>query len=80
MCTALPAEVGERAKDDAQGRRVVCPYGSVNEDHHYEFGAGMYAHLTEMLEKGDLKVCQITFIRSNPRTLIYFVSRTMSNS
>ncbi|VDB88207.1 unnamed protein product [Peniophora sp. CBMAI 1063] len=55
LCTAMPAEVGERAKDDAQGRRVVCPYGSVNAEHHHDFGAEMYAHLTEMLEKGELK-------------------------
>ena len=56
LCTAQPAQVGERGKDDEQGRRVVCPYGSVHEEHHHAFGAEMYAHLTGMLEQGDLKV------------------------
>ncbi|KZV67571.1 GroES-like protein [Peniophora sp. CONT] len=55
LCTALHPEVGERAKEDAQGRRVVSPYGSVNEEHHHEFGTEMYAHLTGMLETGELK-------------------------
>ncbi|KZV67570.1 GroES-like protein [Peniophora sp. CONT] len=55
MCTALYSEVGERAKEDAQGRRVLTPYGSVNEEPHHAFGTEMYAHLTEMLETGELK-------------------------
>ncbi|KZV67572.1 GroES-like protein [Peniophora sp. CONT] len=55
MCTVMPPEVGERAKEDAQGRRVVIPYGSVNVEYHHKFGTEMYAHLTEMLETGELK-------------------------
>ncbi|VDB88209.1 unnamed protein product [Peniophora sp. CBMAI 1063] len=55
MATAMKAEVGLRAKDDELGRRVVSPYGGTNEENHLDFSAEMYAHLTEMLEKGELK-------------------------
>lgn len=55
MVTVFTPAVGERAKDDAQGRRVVGVWGGTNEEEHKAFGAEMYANLTGMLERGELK-------------------------
>ncbi|KZV70278.1 GroES-like protein [Peniophora sp. CONT] len=49
------AGVGKRGEDDEQGRRIVGVYGSVHEEEHKAFGKEMYANLTGMLERGELK-------------------------
>ncbi|KZV65650.1 NAD(P)-binding protein, partial [Peniophora sp. CONT] len=48
-------EIGTPGKDDEKGRRTVWVYGGANDPDHQEFGAGMYAALTGMLERGELK-------------------------
>ncbi|KZV67302.1 GroES-like protein [Peniophora sp. CONT] len=60
VIVAPPSEaIGKPGKDDAMGRRVVWVFGNVNDPVHHEFGTGMYAVLTEMLEKGELKPNQV---------------------
>ena len=49
-------EIGKPGQDDEQGRRTVWVYGGANDPDHQEFSAGMYAALTDMLRKGELKV------------------------
>ena len=55
MVTVFTPQVGKRGEDDEQGRRVVWTFGSVNEEENKAFGAEMYASLTGMLERGELK-------------------------
>ncbi|VDC00280.1 unnamed protein product [Peniophora sp. CBMAI 1063] len=55
-------DIGAPGKDDEKGRRAVWVYGGSNEPDHQEFGTGMYAALTEMLEKGELKPNKVEVI------------------
>ncbi|KZV63262.1 GroES-like protein [Peniophora sp. CONT] len=55
MVTVVPPEVGKRAEDDEQGRRVVWVFGGVNEEEHKEFGKELYGRLTGMIEDGVIK-------------------------
>ena len=51
------AVANKRGKEDEKGRRVVWAFGVANDPDHWEFGKGLYAALTEFLEKGEIKVC-----------------------
>ncbi|KZV67300.1 GroES-like protein [Peniophora sp. CONT] len=55
----VDAVAGKQVKEDEKGRRLVWPFGGTNEAVHQEFGAGLYAVLTEMLEKGELKTNKV---------------------
>ncbi|VDC03740.1 unnamed protein product [Peniophora sp. CBMAI 1063] len=55
-------EIGTIGQDDEKGRRAVWVYGGANEQDHGDFGAGLYAALTEMLDKGELKPNKIEVI------------------
>ncbi|KZV67303.1 GroES-like protein [Peniophora sp. CONT] len=58
----LDAVIGKQGKYDEKGRRLVWVFGVVNDPDHLEFGAGLYAVLTGMLEKGDIKPNKIETI------------------
>ena len=62
MVTVAKPDVGERGKDDEQGRRVIWVWGGANEAEHHAFGVEMYSHLTSMLESGDMKPNNIKVI------------------
>ncbi|KZV71135.1 GroES-like protein [Peniophora sp. CONT] len=49
------SEIGAPGKDDEKGRHLVYTFGASNGEANLEFGAGLYAKATELLEKGDLK-------------------------
>lgn len=55
MVSVVKPDVGERGKDDEQGRRVIWVYGDPSMEDHQAFGKEMYASLTGLLEKGVLK-------------------------
>ncbi|KZV71137.1 medium-chain dehydrogenase/reductase like protein [Peniophora sp. CONT] len=66
MIIVLPpspeSAIGTPGKDDENGRRLVFVHGAINEPCNYEFGAGLYAVLTEMFEKGELKPNKVEVI------------------
>ena len=53
-----PAEAvaSKRGRDDEEGRRVLWVFGGSNEPEHHDIGTALYAALTELLEKGELRV------------------------
>ncbi|VDB91638.1 unnamed protein product [Peniophora sp. CBMAI 1063] len=57
MVVVLPPspEIHAPGKDDEKGRRLVSVFGNFNDPDNQEFGKGLYAKLTELLEKGELK-------------------------
>ncbi|VDB89127.1 unnamed protein product [Peniophora sp. CBMAI 1063] len=59
MVTVFTPQVGKRGEDDEQGRRVVWVYGGAAEEDHKAFGTEMYANLTGMIERGELKPTNI---------------------
>ncbi|VDB85316.1 unnamed protein product [Peniophora sp. CBMAI 1063] len=69
MVTVFTPEVGERGKDNEQGRRVVWVWGGVNEEAHKELGAEMYANLTELLEKGILKPNRVKLLEGGLKAI-----------
>ncbi|VDC07631.1 unnamed protein product [Peniophora sp. CBMAI 1063] len=58
------AVAGKQGKDDAEGKRVVWAFGGANVPFpgHREFGTAMYAVLTDMLEKGEIKTNKVEII------------------
>lgn len=58
LIVVLPpsAAVGTPGEEDENGRRTVRVAGVVSSPYHAEFGNGLYAALTDMIEKGEIKV------------------------
>ncbi|KZV71134.1 GroES-like protein [Peniophora sp. CONT] len=71
MVVVLPPspEVGVAGKDDERGRRLVFVFGIINHPDNHEFGAGLYAAVSEMFEKGELKPNKVETVGNDLRAI-----------